>query len=84
MTGELEYADTFTIDDSRASDDSIGTLQFVYILFVFFVTIIIANLIIGLTVSEIDDLYNEGRAIRLEKMVTQVTYFNLHTLIRLH
>ena len=74
MTGELEFGDNFTIDDSKKDDDANVTVQLVFLLFVFLITIIIANLIIGLTVSEIDVLYNEARAIRLEKMVTQVIY----------
>ena len=74
MTGELEFGDTFTIDSSKEKDDSTVTLQLVFILFVFLITIIIANLIIGLTVSEIDVLYSEARAIRLEKMVRQVIH----------
>ena len=74
MVGELDFVDNFTIDKSIQADDSEVTLQILFLLFVLFVSIIIANLIIGLTVSEIDDLYNEARAIRLQKMVTQVGY----------
>lgn len=69
MVGELDFVDNFTVDKSG---DSEVTLQLMFLLFVIFVSIIIANLIIGLTVSEIDDLYNEARAIRLHKMVTQL------------
>ena len=76
MIGELEYADNFTVDKSQENDDSEGTLQIMFTLFVVFVSIIIANLIIGLTVSEIDVLYKEARAIRLEKMVLQVNKNN--------
>ena len=69
MIGELDFVDNFTVDKSG---DAEVTLQLIFLLFVLFVSIIIANLIIGLTVSEIDDLYNEARAIRLHKMVTQL------------
>ena len=83
MIGELDYADNFTVDGSLASDDTVGTLQIMFALFVFFITIIIANLIIGLTVSEIEVLYNEARAIRLEKMVTQVIHDMLDYILNL-
>lgn len=73
MTGELEYQDNFTVDDSMANDYIVGSLQIIFVLFVVLVTIIVANLIIGLTVSEIDKLYKEARAIRLKKLVMQVT-----------
>ena len=81
MVGELDFVDNFTIDKSIQADDSEVTLQIMFLLFVLFVSIIIANLIIGLTVSEIDDLYNEARAIRLQKMVTQVSYFLQHLVV---
>ena len=74
MIGELEYQDNFTVDSSQEYADSVVTLQIMFALFVLFICIIIANLIIGLTVSEIDVLYKEGRAIRLEKMVLQVKF----------
>ena len=66
---------------SKVRDDSVGTVQIMFALFVFFVSIIIANLIIGLTVSQIDDLYNEARAIRLEKLVTQVISMTMFPLV---
>ena len=72
MVGELEYGDNFTVDNSLKDDDVVGTLLIIFILFVVLVTIIIANLIIALTVSEIDVLYKQGRAIRLHKGVVQV------------
>ena len=80
MTGELEFEGNFTVDMSINSNGSEVTLQILFLLFVLFVSIIIANLIIGLTVSEIDDLYNEARAIKLQKMVTQVNW--LHNIKR--
>jgi len=81
MIGELDYTDNFSVDSSKLRDDSVGTVQLMFMLFVFFVSIIIANLIIGLTVSQIDDLYNEARAIRLEKLVTQVILMTMLPLV---
>lgn len=81
MIGELDYTDNFSVDSSKLRDDSVGTVQIMFMLFVFFVSIIIANLIIGLTVSQIDDLYNEARAIRLEKLVTQVISITMFPLV---
>ena len=81
MTGELDYTDNFSVDASELRDESVVTVQIMFAFFVFFVSIIVANLIIGLTVSQIDDLYNEARAIRLEKLVTQVISMTMFPLV---
>ena len=74
MVGELDYADNFTVDESKEpSDWSIGSLQILFVLFLVLVTIIIQNLILGLTVSKIDDLHKTARSIQLEHLIGQVS-----------
>ena len=74
MIGELEYADNFTVDTSKQpSDWTIGSLQIFFTLFVVLISIIIHNLILGLTVSEVDVLFKTARSIQLEHLVRQVS-----------
>ena len=53
-------------------ENSTGSTQIIFAMFVVFVSIILMNLLLALTVSETDRLQNEGDLIRLEKTVTQV------------
>ena len=76
MVGEYDFNDTFTIDKISAAQviQKEGWLRqafpvFVQIVFIFlllFVTIIIANLIIGLTVSNTMDLSQEANIYKLD------------------
>ena len=50
-----------------------GTTQIIFVMFVVFVSIILMNLLLALTVSETDKLQNDGDLIRLEKTVNQIT-----------
>ena len=75
MIGELEYNDNFTVDISKEpSDWTIGTLQILFTLLVVLISIIIHNLILGLTVNEVDVLFKTARSIQLEHLVRQVSY----------
>ena len=65
MTGEIDYEDNFQVAktiDSRSS----GSVQILLVLFMLFIVIVLANLLVGLAVSEIQkekmlatSLYNE-------------------------
>ena len=65
MTGEIDYEDNFQVAktiDSRSS----GSVQIILVLFMLFIVIVLANLLVGLAVSEIQkekmlatSLYNE-------------------------
>ena len=74
MTGEFEYESNFLweeVEDAGALGTN-GTAQIVFILFIFVVSIVIVNLIIGLTVSETDKLQRTADATRLERTLVQI------------
>ena len=73
MIGELEYEQNFTVDVSREpSDWSIGSLQIMFMACLVLVSIIIQNLILGLTISETEKLFKKAKSYQLEHLVKQV------------
>ena len=83
MIGEYDFIDTFTIQDIKknqvySNQDNFFwevfpvIVQFVFILSLFFVSIIIGNLITGLTVNNIRELYKEAGVYKLGKTVKQI------------
>ena len=86
LIGEFDFDDTFTIENVRefGVPASQGLTQFIFVLLLFLVSIVIANLIIGLSVSNIDQLMKESEVYKMEKMVQQITtaekFFN-HNLL---
>ena len=74
MTGEFEYEANFLWEGVEHAGDlgTNGTTQIVFILFIFVVSIVIVNLIIGLTVSETDKLQRTADATRLERTLVQI------------
>ena len=73
MIGELDYESNFTTDISRESDYAIFSTQILYVFFLVMVSIITANLIIGMTVGKIAQLEKCARSLQLEESVIQVT-----------
>ena len=71
MLGEFEYYENFSWDASSI-DKGYGSVQLLFVLSFGFMTIIIMNLLIGLTVTKLDDLSKEAEIIRSEKMVTLI------------
>ena len=71
MAGEFDYYDNFSFDAS-ADDVSFGSNQLLFVLAFGFMTIIIMNLLIGLTVSNLTELTEEADIIRMEKTVNLV------------
>ena len=69
MQGELEYENNFSFDDFTFSHES---TQLAYFLFVLIGNIIIANLLIGLTVSRTEELFQRAELIRQENIVKQI------------
>ena len=65
MIGEVEYGDTF-------ADESI-VINFVFLFFVFIVPIIINNLLIGLTVSNVTELIINATVKSLESKIKTIT-----------
>eukprot|EP00092_Neocalanus_flemingeri_P002050 GFUD01002188.1.p1 GENE.GFUD01002188.1~~GFUD01002188.1.p1 ORF type:complete len:420 (+),score=70.79 GFUD01002188.1:79-1260(+) len=83
MIGEYDFKDTFTWQKIKQSQ-TIATegwfrevfpifVQIVFIMLLFLVSIIIANLITGLTVNNIRELYKEAGVHKLGKTVEQIT-----------
>ena len=83
MTGEYEFKDTFTawqIRKAQVISDADSTagyvypilIQIVFVITLFVVTIVISNLITGLTVDNIKGLYRTANIFKLEKMIRQM------------
>ena len=72
MTGEFDLDDYFHWDETK---DDFGHMsaQLIFVLFIVFVSIVIGNLLIALTVSKTEELFKKAGTIRLEKTVIQVT-----------
>ena len=74
MIGEFEYSTFLFFEEDTFQQDknSYITTQLMFLLFVMFVSIVIGNLLVALTVSEIGVLTKEGEVIGLEKMALQI------------
>ena len=79
MAGEFDYYDNFSLD-ATADDNAHGTNQILFLLAFGLTTIIIMNLLIGLTVSKVDELKEQADMFRLEKTVSLVA--SAHTFLR--
>jgi transient receptor potential cation channel subfamily A protein 1 len=71
MTGEFSMEEYF-IWQSVKDDKGFVTTQIIFVLFVFFISIVLVNLLVGLTVSKTEELFKEAGIYRLEKTVLQV------------
>lgn len=71
MAGEYDL-EKFFIWNSVQRDRGFVTVQFLFVLFVFFISIVLVNLLVGLTVSKTEELFREAGIYRLEKTVLQV------------
>ena len=74
MIGEFEYSTFLFVEEDTFQQDrnSWYTTQALFLLFLMFVSIVIGNLLVALTVSEIGELTTEGEAIGLAKMTLQI------------
>jgi transient receptor potential cation channel subfamily A protein 1 len=71
MAGEYDL-EKFFIWNSVQRDRGFVTVQILFVLFVFFISIVLVNLLVGLTVSKTEELFREAGIYRLEKTVLQV------------
>jgi len=83
MAGELDYETLFDSEDQnpRVNDleYSIGA-HIIYVGFIIVVTILLANLLIGLTTSDVQELKSKAELSRTERLVQQISL--LETLFR--
>ena len=89
MIGELDFADNFTWDsvDEQGGVFSNIITQMFFIGVLFLVSIVISNLIIGLTVHNITELQNKASIYRLQKTLEQIRdtgdiFYARHTLTK--
>ena len=68
MAGEFELKDTFLNDGVEFA----GSTQIAFLLFLLVGNIVIANLLIGLTVSKTEELFKVAQSVKLEKLVRHV------------
>ena len=80
MIGEFDYNESFTWDAVTETGGVYSNIitQLVFILLILLVSIIIANLIIGLTVNNTRELYQEAGFYRLGKTVIQIQASGAH------
>jgi hypothetical protein len=71
MTGEFDLPSYFTWDQSMKDHAQFST-QLLFIMFLIFVSIVIANLLIGLTISKTGEVFMEAGLFRLEQTVLQI------------
>ena len=71
MIGELDYENNFTWNAVSKSKAFVST-QILFIMFLLLVTVVIMNLLIGLTVSQVEELRLKAGVRRLKKTVEQV------------
>lgn len=73
LIGELEYEGNFM---SPASDEPgpkpFVSTQLILVFFLLFISIVVMNLLVGLAVSEIDDVREKAKQISLEIMVEEI------------
>ena len=72
MTGEFEFDEYFEWRSS-ANEFAAGTTQILFILFLVFVSIVIANLLIALTLSKTEDITKEATVLRF-----CIFYYNIN------
>ena len=61
-----------TIKHVFQDEGSNGSKQLLFVVFLLMISIIVSNLIVGLTVNKTEELFKEAGIIRLEKTVLQV------------
>ena len=72
MVGEFDYESNFIWDAVDTTREGNGTAQVLFITFYFMISIILSNLIIGLTVNQTEMLFKQAGVIRLGKTVKQI------------
>lgn len=74
MTGELDYETLFDDAENPRTDDleySIGA-HIIFVGFIIIVTILLSNLLIGLAISDVQDLRSRANLSRTERLIQQI------------
>jgi hypothetical protein len=71
LVGELDYDGTFINNENFPNEDGL-LIQIMSMLFLCFGSIVIMNLLVGLTVSEIEKLQSEAWQVSLKEMFTEL------------
>ena len=71
MSGEFDLSDNFLINPSM-EDNAQGSTQLIFVCFLVVGNIVIANLLIGLTVSKTEEMFKSAGILRLQKTVEQI------------
>ena len=72
LTGEFEFGDNFQWEKSKEDFGGVSS-QILFVAFLIFGSIVIANLLIGLTISQTEQLSKEAGIFRLEAMVQLIS-----------
>ncbi|KAI9555115.1 hypothetical protein GHT06_017630 [Daphnia sinensis] len=78
MTGEIGYDEMF--DESDAHVKYVGTTHLIFLAFVVLVVIVLMNLVVGLAVSDIQDLQKSADLDRLERLTKQIARMEIFVL----
>lgn len=72
MLGEFEFTDYFTTHEVSKIGGRNNSVQILFVLFVIFVCVIVVNLLIGLTVFDINDLKKKGSIILASMQIQDI------------
>ena len=72
MMGEFELTDYFTTQEVSKAGGRNYSVQILFVLFVIFICVIVMNLLIGLTVSNIDDLKKDADIILASSQIDDI------------
>ena len=72
MLGEFELTDYFTTQEVKKVGGRNVSVQILFVLFVIFICVIVMNLLIGLTVSNIDDLKKDADIILASSQIDDI------------
>ena len=72
MMGEFDFDNNFIKDETRPDSSHPVTAQFFFVLFYICVSIVLSNLIVGMTVSKTEELFNHAKVIKLTAISKEV------------
>ena len=72
LTGEFEFGDNFQWEKTKEDFGGVSS-QILFVAFLIFVSIVIANLLIGLTINQTEQLSKVAGIFRLEAMVQLIS-----------